>query len=357
MKPDQPHLFHVIGRLRGITPKRVHALVSSSGGLLTRSIRAADTIVLAHSAIAGCIDENGCIAGPLDGIKGKLVSERSFRTLLGFAESWASGTYGQEDLIRVSGLGPETVRCLALFDVFEGFSNGYTFGDLGVSKRVARWLSEGFTLQELIPALHQALRRGDAISSVEFARLSNSLIATVFGGALGDLNGQFMLPILVEEPDLEQVFQEARDAEAAGDLHAAARLYERASRLDPHDAVVQFNYGNVLSELGLPSLAEVAYRKALALEPAFSEAWFNMGLLSEQRGLWERAKLAYRHAIVSDPANQLAKFNLARLLTSERAYAECIPIWDDLANEGTQDSRMEALKWATLCRLEAKQGH
>jgi hypothetical protein len=355
MKPDQPHLFHVVGRLRGITPKRVVALVSASGGALTRSIRAADTVVLAHSAIARCIGENGFLIAPLDGIKDKLVSERSFRTLLGVAENWVTGTYDQTDLIRVSGLGPETVRCLALFDILRGFSNGYTFGDLGVSKRVARWLSEGYTLQELIPALHQALRRGDAIGSIEFARLGSSLIGTVFGGSLGDLNGQFLLPIHAEEPDLDQIFQDALDAEEAGDLHAAARLYERASRLDPHDAVIQFNYGNVLGELGLPSLAEVAYRQALALEPAFSEAWFNMGLLAEKRGLWERAKQAYRHSVVSDPANQLAKFNLARLLTSERAYAECIPIWDDLAKEGTPEGRMEARKWATLCRLEAKQ--
>jgi tetratricopeptide (TPR) repeat protein len=261
--------------------------------------------------------------------------------------------------MRVSGLGPEIVRCLALFDVFQGFSNGYTFGDLGVSKRVARWLSEGYTLRELIPALQQAFRRGDAIGSIEFARLGSSGIGTVFGGSLGDLNGQFLLPISAEEPDLDHIFQDALDAEEAGDLQAAARLYEIAQRLDPHDAVIHFNYGNVQSELGLPVLAEVAYRKALALEPAFSEAWFNMGLLAEQRGLLDRAKPAYRQAVLSDPANQVAKFNLARLLTAERAYAECLALWDDLASVGAPDCRMEARKWATLCRLEAKQqgGH
>jgi hypothetical protein len=354
MKPDQPHYFHLVGRLRGITPKRLDDLVTASGGSLTRSIRAADMIVVAHSAIAKCIDENGFLTAPLDVIKDKLISERSFRTFLGISEKWTAGTFAQADVMRVSGLGPEAVRCLALFDVFEGFSNGYTFGDLSVSKRVSRWLSEGYTLQELIPALHQAFRRGDAIGSIEFARLGSSGIGTVFGGSLGDLNGQFLLPISAEEPDLDHIFQGALDAEEAGDLHAAARLYENASRLDPHDAVIQFNYGNVLSELGLPPQAEVAYRKALALEPAFSEAWFNMGLLAEQRGLLQRAKQAYRHAIVSDPANQTAKFNLARLLTSERAYEECVPLWDDLANVGTPDCRMEARKWATLCRLEVK---
>jgi tetratricopeptide (TPR) repeat protein len=359
MKPDQPRLFHLIGRLRGMAPKRVDALVTASGGSLTHSVRAADVVVLAHSAIGRCLDEHGFLAAPLDGIKDKLISERSFRTFLGISEKWAAGTYAQADVMRVSGLGPEAVRSLALFDVFEGFSNGYTFGDLSVSKRVSRWLSEGYTLQELIPALHQAFRRGDAIGAIEFARLGSSRIGTVFGGSLGDLNGQFLLPVSAQEPDLDQIFQDALEAEEAGDLHAAARLYENASRLDPNDAVIHFNYGNVQSELGLPVLAEVAYRKALALEPAFSEAWFNMGLLAEQRGLLERAKQAYRHAIVSDPANQTAKFNLARLLTSERAYAECVPLWDDLANVGTPDCRMEARKWATLCRLEAKQqgGH
>jgi Tfp pilus assembly protein PilF len=54
-----------------------------------------------------------------------------------------------------------------------------------------------------------------------------------------------------------------------GQTQEAATAFEQVLRLKPDNAIVLFNYGNVLSQLQRPHDALESYDKALAISPIF----------------------------------------------------------------------------------------
>src|SRR3954466_12503966 len=57
-----------------------------------------------------------------------------------------------------------------------------------------------------------------------------------------------------------------------GQTQEAAATFEQALRLKPDNAIVLFNYGNVLSQLQRPGDALESHDKALAISPNFPDA-------------------------------------------------------------------------------------
>jgi tetratricopeptide (TPR) repeat protein len=346
----------VAGHVRGVTTRRLASLIQAAGHCPTRSYKAADIIAVAHSWARTALSDDGALLPPLDDVVPKLVSEGALRLMIGLPGApRLHGTFTSEEVQRASGLSSVAYKALSLFDLFEGDNGRHTFADLKISKKVSNWIrDEGFSIPELIVALRGRLNGGGSINTIHLARMNGGALGAEAGGYVSDLDGQMLLPISLEGPDLDFICQQALDAEQSGDFAQAASFYDTASRLDPNDAVIQFNRGNVLCDLGEDAAARICYQRAIALDPAFSEAWFNLGLLSEQGGRLDEAKADYRRAIVSDPANDVAKFSLARLLAQDNAYSESLPLWDELAETGSADTRIEARKWALICRLEIR---
>ncbi len=261
------------------------------------------------------------------------------------------GPYSAEHVSKVSGLSPPALRALRVFDVLGAADGSFTFADLSLARRVRHWPASE-PLPKVIAALHHLAAEDIPSSRIELAPIGGGQLGAVIAGSLTRPGGQLEMPLGDKALDPAVVFAAAESAETEGEHCEAARLYTLAARLDKRDPVIAFNLGNVLDELGRLAEAAVQYQRALTLDSNFSEAWFNLGLLSVKRGDRQQAKACYRRAAACEPATHDATFNLARLLCEEGTFAEALPLWEQLASDPARPDRLEARKWATICRME-----
>ena len=89
-----------------------------------------------------------------------------------------------------------------------------------------------------------------SLSGVRLAEAPWGELLRVFQGALAEIDGQLILPLEGSDVDADKAFARAEASEQDGDLDSARRWYDLAARLDENDAVIPFNLGNVLDELG-----------------------------------------------------------------------------------------------------------
>ena len=73
-------------------------------------------------------------------------------------------------------------------------------------------------------------------------------------------------------------------AHRAGDLHGAARYYQRAIETEPNLLQAYVNYGFLLTQAGAPDKAADVYRRALGINPDYVGALVNYGGLLRDRG-------------------------------------------------------------------------
>ena len=74
-----------------------------------------------------------------------------------------------------------------------------------------------------------------------------------------------------------------------GELAAADRHFQEAIRLQPNQAQILNNHGNLLRDLGRGEDALLAYDRALALDPNLADATLNRALLLEVLGRIDEA--------------------------------------------------------------------
>src|SRR5271165_585941 len=74
-----------------------------------------------------------------------------------------------------------------------------------------------------------------------------------------------------------------------GDPQRAVELIGRAIQVDSNNAVMHFNQGSALQELGIWVAALASYDRAIAIEPEFAAAWSNRGLVLKEIGALEPA--------------------------------------------------------------------
>ena len=135
--------------------------------------------------------------------------------------------------------------------------------------------------------------------------------------------------------DLAELMAEAGRLQAAGQGADAAVLYQQwiAADRSPLRMVACYNWGTVLGAIGRHAESEAAYRQALALKPDFIQARLNLGHQLEHLGRKEEALSEWRTiAELAQPVDAFggeplqlrlhALNNMARLLESERRYAE-----------------------------------
>jgi len=100
--------------------------------------------------------------------------------------------------------------------------------------------------------------------------------------------------------DPQQVYNQARQAQAGGNLAEAARLYGQLAAISPPPEV-RVNYANVLARLGRHADALAQYDQALRLKPDLFEALFNRGNLYLEMQRTVEALADYEKAVAVRP--------------------------------------------------------
>jgi predicted Zn-dependent protease len=118
--------------------------------------------------------------------------------------------------------------------------------------------------------------------------------------------------IEVDSKTADQWFAEALHLEQA-DLGSACAAYERAVSVDSHHTASWINWGRLLHERGATQEADTVYRRAINECGMDALLLFNRGVLLEDLGDRRAAFEAYHAAIEEDPDLADCHYNLARL--------------------------------------------
>ncbi|MBV9287674.1 MAG: tetratricopeptide repeat protein [Hyphomicrobiales bacterium] len=347
---------YVLGRLRGLTLRRLNALALANGLALTRRPSAAGFVVLAHGAAGVAVSNSGELRlGLRLEAHTSFLSERTFRVKLGLLPGLGAGErpYSADQMASHAGLTTAQTRTLSLFDVLNPCEDGFSYADLATARAVGKLIAAGVGFPRIIAAALALDEKGERLSSARLAEAPWGELVRAVEGGWAQCDGQLLLPLEGEDLDAEEAFARAEASEAAGDLASARRWYELAGRLDAADAVIPFNLGNVLDELGLPREAELAYRQAIARAPDFADAWFNLGVLNEKRGREADALLSYQKAFTVEPTYADALHNAALLLIRRRCFARALALLERIVAQSGAGGR-EARRLAQLCRMELK---
>ncbi|MDJ0941240.1 MAG: tetratricopeptide repeat protein [Woeseiaceae bacterium] len=113
---------------------------------------------------------------------------------------------------------------------------------------------------------------------------------------------------------------------AAGNVSAAASLFEKAASLDPNDPEIANNQGVLAMQTGHMAVAETAFRRALGLNPAFIQAGTALGRLLIDEERWDEAATVYDDLIEREPENFVIRFGHATVLlgTGQADAAEAV---------------------------------
>ena len=357
----------LVGRIQGLTRRRLDTLVRlREGKLATRPGRNVTLIAFGHSAVARALDDGRVALPPGLPATAALISENVLRRQLGLlAEPQdVDRSMGRSEIERLSGLSPNLVSCLVLFDVLEPVglepSEGrFAWRDLVAAREAARLLKRGVAIGDVLEAAMALSRRGGTLAEARLTEGPTGELLRQVGGQLAELSGQLTMFGKQDQQkprSIDDLVAEAEEAEADGDHATAESLYTTAMRADTADPVLPFNLGNVFQAQGRGPEAKVAWQIAVARDPAFAEAWYNLALAAEDEEQTDLAIAEYRRAVKAQPDWADAHFNLALLLTKVERCDEALTAWQRfLELEPTGQHANTAQKAIALCRMKIQQ--
>jgi tetratricopeptide (TPR) repeat protein len=101
-------------------------------------------------------------------------------------------------------------------------------------------------------------------------------------------------------------------------------IWEQAARYQPHDPLVQVNYGTALAQIGQRDKAVQQFEKTLLLDPKHPRAHFNLGNALADKGQFDEAIPHFQQAVAGEPDDFFARFNLGRALLAVGRTDEAI---------------------------------
>jgi tetratricopeptide (TPR) repeat protein len=327
----------IIGRLSALPASVVAREVAARGGTLQRGLsRQTSVVVVARGSVRQLAggrlqakiaraDQQGALC----------VSEGAFLRALDLlpAAVPAPGALPLDALAEKVGLAPEVVRLLVLFDLIEPREGQCSFRDLVSAREVARLLHEGTGLPAILATAEQATRREPGTQDHPLTRLKlvgdgAGQLARRIDGALVELDGQLRLPLpRADNPSVDELFENAEEAEQAGDLVTAEALYRRCVAIDKNDAIALFNLANVLCAQHRGAAAKLYLQLAASLDPGLAEAWYNLALLLDAEGHKDAARRSFERAIEADPDYADPLYNLAHLEFEAGAFGKARDLW------------------------------
>jgi tetratricopeptide (TPR) repeat protein len=352
--------LYLVGRLPGLTRRRLDQLVRGRGGRLApRPSTRVGIVAFGHSASAHALDD-GRVRLPAGlPATAALVSENVLRRLLGLGEPppAVERSMGRDEIERLAGLTPNLVSCLVLFDVLEPVDERFAWRDLVAAREAARLLKRGVALGAVLDAASALRRRGGHLAETRLAEGPSGELLREVAGQLAELSGQLTMRLETQPArSLDDLVAEAEQAEELGDHATAESLYTTAMRADTSDPVLPFNLGNVFQAEGRATEAKVAWQIAVARDPAFAEAWYNLALAAEDDRHNDLAVAQYRRAVQARPDYADAQFNLALLLTKLDRCSEALAAWERfLELEPSSRHAATARKAIALCRMKIQQ--
>jgi len=351
--------LYLVGRIQGLTRRRLDQLVQARGGkLATRPAARVTTIAFGHSAVTQALDDGRVQLPPGLPATAPLISENVLRRQLGLLEPppEVDRSMRRAEIERLAGLSPNLVSCLVLFDVLEPVDDGFAYRDLVAAREAARLLKNGVAIGDVLEASIALRRRGAHLAEARLTEGPSGELVREIAGQLADLSGQLTMRLEQKARSVDDLLAEAEQAEEQGDLATAESLYSTAMRADTVDPVLPFNLGNVFQAQGPATEAKVAWQIAVARDPAFAEAWYNLALAAEDERQTDLAIAEYRRAVQAQSDYTDAHFNLALLLTRLERCAEALPVWERfLELEPSSGQTSTAQKAIALCRMRIQQ--
>jgi tetratricopeptide (TPR) repeat protein len=353
----------IIGRLSA--PAAVVAReVAARGGTVQRGLsRRTSVVVVARSSarqLAGGRLQARIARAERQGAQ--CISETAFLRALGLLPDAAPlvGAIALDALADRAGLEPEVVRLLVLLDLIEPRGGQCSFRDLVSAREVARLLREGLGLPAILATAEQMARRSAArdqpLTRLKLVGDGPGQVARWIAGALGELDGQMRLPLpRTDNPSVDELFENAEEAEQAGDLALAEALYRRCIALDRDDPIALFNLANVLCAQDRRAAAKLYLQLAVATDPGLAEAWYNLALLLDAEGDKAEARKSFTRAIAADPDYADPLYNLAHLEFEAGAFARARELWQRyLTLDPDSEWSRNARRGLALCQRQAQ---
>ena len=110
--------------------------------------------------------------------------------------------------------------------------------------------------------------------------------------------------------------------EKTGKILKSLAANQKAKEINPQDADIHNNLGNVLKKLKKFDEAQNCYKQAILLKQNYAEAYYNLGNLLKELGKFDEAEKNYNQAIKHRPNFVQAFINLANLLKELHRFDE-----------------------------------
>jgi tetratricopeptide (TPR) repeat protein len=282
-----------------------------------------------------------------------LVSENCFLRRAGMTLAGTSDhrVFDATEIASRSGIAPEHLRLLVLFDIMEPSDGRFGLRDLLVARSVHTLLSDGLRIVDVLREL--------ACDRTALDRLPPNLfgddagrVAVRLGETVSEISGQLRLPLgAFDDCSVDELFEQAEEAEDLGDWSRAERLYRRYVDRDRKDPTAAYNLGNILYRLGREREARLWLQHAVGLDPGFAEGWYNLSLVERTSGDRHAACRHLEHALAADPMFADAMFNLAVLRFESGEHAAAEALWRRyLEHDARSEWARKARCGLRLCR-------
>ena len=309
---DKVSLF---GRFKAVPKRRLARVLSGLGTTVQRDLTRSSTHLVIGENSASAFET---VTARLSRARARGIRVLSETELLGQLAGGAREA-ATVPASTVPGQNPEFVGVLHAFGLITLEDQQIAFKDAETLRTAAGLLRDGLSEADTIKTLLDRRESPKGRHRVVVSPSGTPMLEWEDG--VTTLSGQRMLD-LDEGDDLEDLFEQALEAEALGDLRAAARLFETCAQNDRKDALAAFNLGNVRWSMADQAGAKLAFQQAIARDPRLSEAHYNIAGVLEQMGDAAAAKVHLHQALAIDDRYVEALFNLAQLELAAEAWPE-----------------------------------
>jgi tetratricopeptide (TPR) repeat protein len=341
------------GRFSQGNRERFQAEIALRGGTVVRDLtRRSDLLVIGAHATA-LIDSGALQQRLRTAVERRvpILGEKRFAAALAGLHA-DTATLPLAKVLAQAKLTFEDAQLLAAFDLIALSEENCRFADAAMLRTAGELAQKLRSRGDIV----RILSRAQALAPEgrhKIVLTDEGLAALQWEGGLTTLDGQGFLPLDMEQPNVDELFEQAEIKEAQGDRASAARLYEACTNADRSDPIAPFNLGNIHLAEGNFEDATRAYARALARDADFAEARYNLGLAYEALGKLSQAQEELRRVLALEPKHRDAMFNLAQLLLKTGKLAEAKLAYERyLALDPPADWAAKARKAITYCAAQ-----